>query len=381
MIDFTSALYLGMRHASCDLPSWARLTTGAPAALVEPPGAGQLAQALAGLQGCERAVFAPSTLHLFWDLFGLLSAEAVAIYMDEGLYPIARSGIERAAVRGVPVHSFRHHDAEALHKLLLDTGSARVKPLIVTDGFSPGSGEPAPLAMYLESVRAFEGYIIMDDTQALGIFGHTPDSRAPYGHGGGGMLRRFGITDPRVVVLSSLAKGFGVPIAVLSGSNATVNYFEKKSATRVHCSPPSIAHLLAVAQALAINKREGEMRRSRLAQLVAYFRRRLATAGFSLRGGLFPVQTLADTAQLDLLQIHERLLQSGIRSVLHRNHALTEARLSFIITALHPYNQIDDAVDALIHSSSLQTDRQTRRRRPTAQPRALIERGHHERRT
>ena len=31
--DFTSALYLGMRHAAQSLPAWAELTLGKPAAL------------------------------------------------------------------------------------------------------------------------------------------------------------------------------------------------------------------------------------------------------------------------------------------------------------------------------------------------------------
>lgn len=354
MIDFTSALYLGMHHASCQLPSWTQLTRGVPAALVEPSPTRRLAPAMARLQGCERATFAPSTLHLSWDLFGLLARDSVAIYVDDGAYPIARWGIERAAARGVPVRSFPHHDAQALHTLLRQTARARVKPLIVTDSFSPGSGQPAPLDSYLESARAFEGYLIMDDTQALGIFGQTPDASAPYGHGGGGMLRAVGITDRNVLALSSLAKGFGVPVAVLSGSRAVVKYFEEQSETRVHCSPPSMVHLLAVEQALAINDREGDAIRSRLSQLVGYFRRRMAAAGFSLGGGLFPVQTLVNQTKFDVLQIHERLLQLGIRTVLHRHQGRQEARLSFIITALHALSQIDDAVSALIQAATFQ---------------------------
>ena len=356
MIDFTSALYLGIRHASCSLASWTQLTTGGPAALVEPPGTRQLARAIATLQGCERATFAPSTLHLFWDLFGLLSRDAVSIYMDDGVYPIARWGIERAAAHGIAVHRFRHHDAEALHQLLSQTRRPRVRPLIVTDGFSPSSGRPAPLAMYLKSARAFEGYLIMDDTQALGIFGHAPDASTPYGHGGGGMLRRAGLADPSVLVISSLAKGFGAPVAVLSGSTAAIKYFEEQSETRVHCSPPSIAHLLAVRYALSINDRQGEALRSRLIQLVNYFRSRLTAAGFSLGSGLFPVQTLAGPTQLNWSQLHERLLQLGIRTVLHQNHGSQKARISFIITARHALNHIDDAVDALIQATSLQRE-------------------------
>lgn len=328
---------------------------GVPAALTEPPGTRRAMQAIARLQGCERASFAPSTLHLFWDLFGLLAREAVAIYMDDGLYPIARWGIERAAARGVPVRSFPHHDADALDRLLRQTARTRVRPLIVTDGFSPGSGKPAPLVSYLESARSFGGYLIMDDTQALGIFGHTPNAGAPYGLGGGGMLRLAGISDPNVMVVSSLAKGFGVPVAVLSGSRAIVEYFEEQSDTRVHCSPPSVVHLRAVEHALSINDREGDELRSRLSQLVGYFRRRLAAIDFSFTGGLFPVQTLVNAARLDLPRLHERLLQLGIKTVLHSHRPRGQAGLSFIITALHALCQIDAAVSAFVQATTFQT--------------------------
>jgi 8-amino-7-oxononanoate synthase len=37
VLDFTSALYLNMQHASRDLPGWEQLTLGKPAALEAPP--------------------------------------------------------------------------------------------------------------------------------------------------------------------------------------------------------------------------------------------------------------------------------------------------------------------------------------------------------
>ena len=92
MHDFTSALYLGFRHPHRLLPSWESLTLGKPATLEESALQASVAQELALLQGCERGVLAPSTLHLFWDLFGILSRQQVAIYMDAGVYPIARWG-------------------------------------------------------------------------------------------------------------------------------------------------------------------------------------------------------------------------------------------------------------------------------------------------
>ena len=92
MLDFSSALYLGLRHPSRSLAPWDRLTTGTPAALGEPPAAGRVAAALAGLQGSEAAVLARSTLHAFLDCFAVLGGPARPVLVDGGAYPIARWG-------------------------------------------------------------------------------------------------------------------------------------------------------------------------------------------------------------------------------------------------------------------------------------------------
>src|SRR6267378_2039427 len=118
MLDFTSVLYLGFLHAHSALRPWAQLTTGRPAAFEPAPEAVALAQDLAQLLRCERAVLAPSTLHLYWDLFDVLANERIAIYADAGTYPIARWGIERAAAKGVRTATFPPHDSAALEFLL-----------------------------------------------------------------------------------------------------------------------------------------------------------------------------------------------------------------------------------------------------------------------
>lgn len=345
--DFTSALYLGMHHGSRSLEPWKKFTTGLPAAFSEPRAAIRLAHSLAVLQGCERATLAPSTLHLFWDLFGILSEGSIAIYTDSGVYPIARWGIERAATRGVHVRGFRHHDPAALHEALRRGPAGRVRPVVVTDGFCPACGRPAPLADYLRSVHEWGGLLVIDDTQAAGIFGHSPGPDAPYGTGGGGMLRWHDIRDPHALLVSSLAKGFGVPLTVLAGGGSFVSTYEGKSQTRVHCSPPSFATLQALRHALKVNAERGDVLRLRLARVVRHFRRRLADAGLSAEGNLFPVQTLVAPAGLDAELLHERLQEMGTRTVLHRPRADRGARLSFIITAAHTPADIDAAIGAL----------------------------------
>src|SRR6478735_1907528 len=118
-----------MRHPSPSLRPWPALTTGKPAALQSSRVSAAIAGEFAALVGCERATPVASTLHLFWDLFGLLARDRVRIYMDEGSYAIARWGVERAAAQGVPVREFPHRDATALRDLIEQDRHARRRPI------------------------------------------------------------------------------------------------------------------------------------------------------------------------------------------------------------------------------------------------------------
>ncbi len=316
MLDFTSALYLDMRHPHAELRPWTQLTSGRPAALKPPSGSEAVAHGLAHLLGCERAVLGSSTLHLFWDLFHILKAEGICIYLDEGTYPIVRWGVERVAAQGVPVVGFRKHDPLALQQLLVRNRHRRLRPVVVCDGICPAAGRPAPLDHYLNLVRAEGGYLVIDDTQALGIMGAQASREAPYGWGGSGTPAWHGIKGSELIVGSSLAKGFGVPVAVLAGSSTVLERFADQSSTSVHCSPPSAAVIAATEHALRLNSHRGDWLRKRLLQNVRRFRGHLLQAGVSVDGGFFPVQTPRFGALSR--RIHTQLQAEGIGTVLHR---------------------------------------------------------------
>jgi 8-amino-7-oxononanoate synthase len=350
VLDFTSALYLGLRHSSSSLRPWPGLTTGRPAALEPPPGSEAIASGLAGLVGCESATLAASTLHLFWDLFGILARDRVRIFMDQGTYATARWGIERAAARGVPVRPFPHHDAAWLRALVDAHRHDGRRPIVVSDGFCPSCGAPAPLGAFLRCIAGCGGRVVLDDTQALGILGKQ----------GGGSLRLHGIQSGEVIIGCSLAKGFGVPMAVLAGSADLIRRFEAESDTRMHCSPPSVASLRAAEQALAINRAQGGRLRRHLAELIRRFRAGLNAIGVSAEGGSFPVQTLKPVG-IAAEAIYRRLLHFGVRTVLVRRRGAVGAQVAFLITALHRASDIDRAIEALGHAmkfkdSNLQVD-------------------------
>ena len=347
MLDFTSVLYLGFHHASHTLPCWTQFTVGVPAAMAEPPTATAVARRIADLVGCEQSIVGPSTLHLVWDLFTMLASYPITIYLDDGAYPIARWGVERASAFGVNVRAFAHHDADALARMVRRKPEGR--PVIVSDGVCTGCGCSAPLAAYHEIARRYGGLLVVDDTQALGLLGTAPDRLTPYGHGGGGSLRRHGLSGPDIILVSSLAKSFGAPLAALCGSKMTVGHFRRNSDTRVHCSPPSLPALLAAKRALAMNDIDGENRRRRLARRVFEFRGRLASEGLRTSGGMFPIQTLSLPAEVDAPGFHRLLSMKGLRSVLRRGCDGRPA-VSLAITARHHSHDIERAADIVTRS-------------------------------
>ena len=101
MADFTSSLYLGMRHASAELPGWSALTTGRPSALGRPAAETAVAARLAALLGAERAVLARSTLHALSDCVEVLAGAGLGAGRGRG-------GLPGGAVGGAAGSGRRH---------------------------------------------------------------------------------------------------------------------------------------------------------------------------------------------------------------------------------------------------------------------------------
>jgi len=348
--DFTSALYLGFWHGSESL-RWTHLTTGTPAALRPPTGAAALESALGTLTGMGRALLFTSTLHAFVDLFGSVWRGPGTILADEHAYPIARWGMALAAQRGARMRSFHHLDAGSLERRL---GQSRARspgvgePWIVTDGFCPGCGRSAPLGAYARAARRFGAKLVIDDTQSLGLYGRAAGTGAPYGLGGGGSMRRHGLERAEgVVLVASLAKAFGAPLAMVAGAASFVNALAEQSETRVHCSPPAAPALAAAEWALAVNAREGDALRSQLAARVRTLRAELAARGFAVRGGCFPMQRVPVRDAREARALHAALRRRGVAVVVRRSRCNGEVSLTFVVTARHHASDLRGAAAAL----------------------------------
>jgi 8-amino-7-oxononanoate synthase len=348
-VDFTSALILGLTHPSESL-SWTELTTGTPAALRRSDLAVRAAREFAGLVGCQGALVLSSTLHAFSDLFGELWTAPAAVLHDDAVYPIARWQMQRAEQRGARVVSFRHLDADDLERRLkqLPPPTTSGAPWVVTDGFCAGCARPAPLDDYAALLRRWGGLLMVDDAQAIGLHGRAPTAAAPYGRGGGGSLARCPLpAGTPVVLVASLAKALGAPLAMLAGTQSFIERFEARSETLVHCSPPPAPSLAAARRALALSAAEGDALRARLARRVHRFRHELQARDIMVRPGLFPMQRVPLPDAPTAIALHQALARRGVRAVVRRSRCNDEVSLTFIVTARHGEEEIHDAAVAL----------------------------------
>jgi 8-amino-7-oxononanoate synthase len=338
MIDFSSALYLEMNHSRLEIPDWQQLTTGVPASVFEAPLNDIVSRWVARMQGLEQGLTAPSTLHLYTDLYEVLSHRPVAIFMDEYVYPVSGYGIEKMMVKGIPVHPYRHLDARHLGELIESHCAKNIIPVILTDGWCPQCGKPAPLKELAALLETFGGYVVMDDTQAFGLLGQ----------GGGGMLRWSEAPVANMISITSLAKSFGVPMAVISGPREFITGLKQHSRIRDHSSPASMADLCAAIHAFDLNFSDGDRRRNRLFANVLFFQQRLAGAGVRVKGGLFPVQHLAGLPRDAALQLHRSLLRDKIRTVLTKGHHSDAPQLSMLFRAGHSQQEIGSLTTRII---------------------------------
>jgi len=358
--DFTSALYLGLWHASGELRPWAQLTTGTPAAVRRVPGAAAVARGLAALQGCEAATLVPSTLHGAWDLGGIVDGQREALHVDSDVYPVLGVTALRARSRGVTVREVAHRDVAALERSV--RGDAR-RPVVLVDGLCPGCGGPAPLGAYLAAVRRRGGLLVVDDTQAIGILGAPGGAVPEWGAGGGGSLRHHGLEHaPDILLLSSFAKALGAPVAAIAASAAVIERFEERADTRVHSSPVSVAAVRALEHALAVNRSRGERLRHRAARAVRRFRAGLRELGIDAGGALFPVQALPALARPAAVALHRHLLEAGVRAVPQSWAGGAQGRSVFVLTARSRDADIEAALAAIAGAPQLASLRRGRER-------------------
>lgn len=248
-----------------------------------------------------------------------------------------------ARAAGKPITPFRHRDAQALASALSQDLRPGERPLVLSDGVFPISGEIAPVPEYLQVLDVYEGgWLALDDAHATGVLG-------AYGRG---TLDHFGIQPPgergtAVLAGHTLSKAIGGFGGLLPGPQPLIKELERNSRVYVGASPPPLPVAAASCRALALAG-EGSLR-SRLLENVARARSGIRMLGWALDDTPVPILCLGARPGVDLGRLKNELFERGICVAHVTGYSSTPpgGALRIAVFATHTSEQIDRLIQTI----------------------------------
>lgn len=248
------------------------------------------------------------------------------------------SVFDSARAAGKPVETFEHLDVDDLRRKLASQLKPGERPLILSDGVFPISGEIAPLPDLLQACQPFDGWVGLDDAHAVGAIG-------PHGRGTPDF---FNLPAGRWVTSGTLSKALGGFGGIVTGGKALLAELEQQTRVTVAASPPPLPVAAASACALRLARTQPEIRQN-LQRNVAQARAGLRGLGWDLPDRPVPILCLRAREGIDLARLKEGLFERDICVAHVRNYTSTPpgGALRIAIFASHAPEQIERLVGEL----------------------------------
>lgn len=208
---------------------------------------------------------------------------------------------DAAAMSNRPLSSFRHLDPEGLAASLKTELQPGERPVLLSDGLFPISGEIAPLPAYLELLRPLHGRLIVDDAHAVGVLGAH----------GRGSAEHFGLSQNDCKTTGTFNKALGGFGGFICGTTRFINSLEQNSRIFIGSSPPPLPAAAAAAKALQL-LREDPTILAALQRNVTRLRGGLRDAGWDVPDSPSPIVCLQAREKLNYFKVRDRLFEKGI---------------------------------------------------------------------
>jgi 8-amino-7-oxononanoate synthase len=296
----------------------------------------QLEEAAARFFEAERALhFVSAYLGNAIMVQGLLG-DYEQILVDEASHFSVWDGVRTT---GIPVTSFRHLDAEDLATCLRARLKPGERPLVISDGVFPISGEIAPVPEYVDALAAYEGAILcLDDAHATGVIGEK----------GQGTLEYYGLQGEGRYTTHTLSKALGGHGGLIAGGARVIEQLVRNSKVPVGASPSPLPAAGAAARALELVRSDPDLRH-RLWQNVRQAKEGLRALGWTLVDTPVPILCLGARPGLDLARIQAELYARDlcVAHVRSYSSAPPGGALRIAIFATHTMEQIERLVGEL----------------------------------
>jgi 8-amino-7-oxononanoate synthase len=284
--------------------------------------------------------------------FGSVPQRNDVILYDELCHASIRDGIQMSNAKSF---KFQHNDIDDLKKLLqrhsiqLPASSSQLPAFyIVTESVFSMDGDCPNLEELVQISERYNGYLVIDEAHALGVFG------SPETSGGEGVVQSFGLQDKVFARIMTFGKGLGCHGAAILGSAELKSYlvnFARSFIYTTGLSPHSVATILIAYQHLTkeqmalkalknnITHFNQEKNRLGLKPLFVYSKPACRQAGSAIQCAIIPGNERVKS-------IASQLQQKGfdVKPILSPTIPEGQERLRF---CLHSYNTEKEITEVL----------------------------------
>jgi 8-amino-7-oxononanoate synthase len=226
-----------------------------------------------------------------------LRDEIETIFIDENSHS---SDMIAAKATGARVVLFKHLNPEDLESKIRKCLHKKARPLIMSDGVFPSTGEIAPLPDYVQIAEQYNGQIWLDEAHSFGITG--PNGR--------GSKDTFDCQSERILSGGTLGKAFGGFGGIIPCSKRRANKLRQNP---VYTGASPLPMPAAAAALAGINLLQSDPSfRKRLHQNTITLRQALKKLGLEIPDSEIPIIAFQHENETRMADIQRALFAKGI---------------------------------------------------------------------
>jgi 8-amino-7-oxononanoate synthase len=221
--------------------------------------------------------------------------------------------------------TFRHLDTDDLSAQLKKQLKPGERPLVMSDGIFPVSGEIPPVDEYLKVLSRYDGAgICLDDAHAVAVLGES----------GRGTYEHFGLKGETLYYSGTLSKAVGGHGGIIPGRRSLIRKIHKASHLYNGATPPPVPAAAATAKALEIIMSRPELLASLRAN-VRMLKQGLNELGLDTDDTPVPIICLRHAEPERMEKIHRSLMDRGIIVAYVGSYAGVEGVIRIAVFATH----------------------------------------------
>lgn len=233
---------------------------------------------------------------------------------------------------------YKHNDMEDLERVLKERRDQYNQVLIITDGVFSMDGDIANLPEIVRLAKKYNALTYVDDAHGSGVLGSS----------GRGTVDHFGLHGQVDFIVGTLSKAIGVVGGYVAGSAEMRDYLLHQGRPLLFSTSLMPSAAAAIIEAFKILE-ESEEYSNELWDKAKYFKVRLKTLGFDLGHSQTPITPIMIGDEEKTMQFSKKLLENGVfvSGIVFPTVAKGMGRVRCMVSRLHTYEQLDQAVDIL----------------------------------